>query len=62
MPVAVNRIEDIGRRRIVRADFQGQRIAIVASEDAEIPAEPRITFDPAAINIYANSWRVGREA
>ncbi|WP_105382705.1 ABC transporter ATP-binding protein [Neorhizobium alkalisoli] len=62
MPVAVNRIEDIGRRRIVRADFQGQRIAIVASEDAEIPAEPRITFDPTAINIYANSWRVGREA
>ncbi len=62
MPVAVNRIEDIGRRRIVRADFQGQRIAIVASEDAEIPAEPRITFDPAAINIYANSWRVDREA
>jgi glycerol transport system ATP-binding protein len=62
MPVAVNRIEDIGRRRIVRGDFQGQRIAIVASEDAEIPAEPRITFDPTAINIYANSWRVGREA
>ena len=32
------------------------------TEDGEIPAEPRITFDPSAINIYADSWRVGREA
>ena len=36
-------------------------IAIVVPEDGEIPAEPRMTFDPAAINIYADSWRVGRE-
>jgi len=58
MPVRINRIDDIGRRRIVRAEFQGQQIAIVASEDAEIPAEPRVVFDPAGINIYANSWRI----
>ncbi|CAN7159137.1 ABC transporter ATP-binding protein [Neorhizobium tomejilense] len=62
MPVTVTRIEDIGRRRIVRASLGGQSIAIVVSEDAEVPAEPRVTFDPVALNIYANSWRVGREA
>ncbi|WP_112941737.1 MULTISPECIES: ABC transporter ATP-binding protein [unclassified Rhizobium] len=61
MPVTINRVEDIGRQKIVRADFAGQPIAIVLTEDAEIPAEARVTFDPKAINIYADSWRVGRE-
>ena len=36
-------------------------IAIVVPEDGEIPADARVTFDPPAINIYADSWRVGRE-
>lgn len=61
MPVSITRIEDIGRLKIVRASFAGQPISIVAEEDAEIPSEPRVTFDPAAINIYADSWRVGGE-
>ncbi len=60
MPVTITRIEDIGRLKIVRATFAGQPISIVAEEDAEIPSEPRMTFDPSAINIYADSWRVGR--
>ncbi|EUC00365.1 Glycerol-3-phosphate-transporting ATPase [Rhizobium sp. CF080] len=62
MAITVTRVEDIGRRKIVRANLAGQQIAIVASEDIEFPAEPRVTFDPGALNIYANSWRVGREA
>jgi glycerol transport system ATP-binding protein len=62
MAVQINKVEDIGRQKIVRADFAGQPIAIVVSEDGEIPADARITFDPAAISIYADSWRVGREA
>lgn len=61
MPVTVNRVEDIGRQKVVRATFAGQPIAIVVTEDSEIPTDARVTFDPAAINIYANSWRVGRE-
>ena len=59
MPVTVRKVEDIGRQKIVRADFAGRPIAIVVPEDGEIPAEPRVAFDPAAINIYADSWRVG---
>ncbi|SOC43534.1 carbohydrate ABC transporter ATP-binding protein (CUT1 family) [Rhizobium subbaraonis] len=62
MHVHVRKVEDIGRQKIVRAEFAGKSIAIVVPEDGEIPAEPRITFDPSAINIYADSWRVGREA
>ncbi|MBP1842954.1 glycerol transport system ATP-binding protein [Rhizobium petrolearium] len=61
VPVSITRIEDIGRLKIVRASFAGQPISIVAEEDVEIPSEPRVTFDPAAINIYADSWRVGGE-
>lgn len=62
MHVHLRKVEDIGRQKIVRAEFAGKPIAIVLPEDGEIPAEPRITFDPYAINIYADSWRVGREA
>ncbi|QRM53330.1 ABC transporter ATP-binding protein [Sinorhizobium sp. BG8] len=62
MHVRVSKVEDIGRQKIVRAEFAGKPIAIVVPEDGEIPADARITFDPSAINIYANSWRVGREA
>ncbi|CAK7258319.1 MULTISPECIES: ABC transporter ATP-binding protein [unclassified Shinella] len=61
MPVSISKVEDIGRQKIVRAEFAGKPIAIVVPEDSEIPAEPRVTFDSAAINIYADSWRVGRE-
>src|SRR5690606_30614565 len=41
MAVQINKVEDIGRQKIVRADFAGQPIAIVVSEDGEIPADAR---------------------
>ncbi|MCD2182365.1 ABC transporter ATP-binding protein [Rhizobium sp. GN54] len=62
MHVRINKVEDIGRQKIVRAEFAGKPIAIVLPEDGEVPADARVTFDPSAINIYADSWRVGREA
>jgi glycerol transport system ATP-binding protein len=58
----ISKVEDIGRQKIVRAQFAGQAFSIVVPEDDEIPADARVTFDPAAINVYANSWRVGPEA
>jgi glycerol transport system ATP-binding protein len=61
MPITVNKIEDIGRLKIVRAQFEGLPIAIVASEDSDIPTDAKVTFEPSAVNIYADSWRVGRE-
>lgn len=61
MPVSISKVEDIGRQKIVRASFAGRPLSIVVHEDGEIPADPKISFDPAAINIYANSWRVGAE-
>ncbi len=61
IPAAVTKVEDIGRQKIVRASIAGQEIAVVVPEDGDIPAEPRVTFDPAGINIYADSWLVEPE-
>ncbi len=58
MPVTIRKVEDIGRQKIVRADLDGQEIALIASEGEEVPADAHVTFDPAGINIYANDWRL----
>ena len=47
---------------IVRGEMAGQPVSIVVKEDKEIPSEPRVSFQDKGINIYADSWRVGREA
>ena len=61
MPITISKVEDIGRTKIVRAMLAGLPITIVAQEDDEIPADPRVTFDPAAVSMYADSWRVKTE-
>ncbi len=58
MPVDVTKVEDIGRHKVVRAKLQGQEIALIVSEDKNVPADAKVSFDPAGINLYANSWRV----
>ncbi|MFT7593425.1 MAG: glycerol transport system ATP-binding protein [Paracoccaceae bacterium] len=63
LKVKIRRVEDVGRHKIVRADFFGQDINIIAKEGAEIGADmTRVTFDPGAINIYADDWRVQGKA
>ncbi|OSP55920.1 ABC transporter ATP-binding protein [Pseudoruegeria sp. SK021] len=63
LPVRIRRIEDVGRHKIVRADFQGTEINIIAEEGASIGADmTKVTFDAAQINVYANDWRVQGEA
>lgn len=62
MPVAIRKVEDIGRHKIVRASLEGKEIAAIAGEDESIPAEPKVAFDPAGINLYAGSWRVEMRA
>lgn len=61
MPVTVAKVEDIGRQKIVRAQFAGNPLSIVIPEDADIPAEPKVTFVPEGVGIFADSWRVGME-
>jgi len=59
LPVNVRRVEDVGRHKIIRADFFGTDINIIADEgDAVGPDMTRVVFDPAHVNVYANDWRV----
>ena len=63
LEVKVRRVEDVGRHKIVRADFFGSEINIIVEEGVEIHADMnRVTFDPAGINVYADDWRIQGEA
>lgn len=59
LPVKVRRIEDVGRHKIVRAEFFGHDINIIAGEGERIGADmTRVWFDPAHINVYSDDWRI----
>ncbi len=58
IPATVQRVEDAGRLKIVRLKAAGRDIVAVLQEGEEVPAEPKISFDPGGINLYADSWRV----
>jgi len=58
MAAQITRVENAGRLRIVRARIEGLDVAAVVQEGEEIPAEPRLSFDPRNLHLYADSWRV----
>ncbi len=58
LPVRIAKVEDIGRLKIVRTEFEGREIVAIIGEDAEIPADPHLTFADEGINLYADSWRI----
>ena len=58
LPVSITKVEDIGRRKIVHAQLEGQAIAAIMPEREEIPADAKLSFDPKGINLYADSWRL----
>jgi len=63
LPVNIRRVEDVGRHKIVRAEFFGNNINIIAGEDDQIGTDMRhVTFDAAHVNVYADDWRVPGEA
>jgi glycerol transport system ATP-binding protein len=63
LPVTINRVEDVGRHKIVRAEFQGTPINVLAGEGENIsPDMNRVVFDPAGVNVYSDSWRISPQA
>lgn len=59
LPVKVTRVEDVGRHQIVRTEFDGIEINVIAAEGASISdRHNRLTFDPAAVHIYEDGWIV----
>ncbi|PSJ55010.1 ABC transporter ATP-binding protein [Kumtagia ephedrae] len=62
MPVSITKVEDIGRHKVVRATLEGREVVAIVGEDEEVPAEPKMRFEPRGINLYADSWRIETEA
>jgi glycerol transport system ATP-binding protein len=63
LPVAIRRVEDVGRHRIVRADAAGQTLNIVVPDGT--PVGPDLThaaFADGRINVYADDWRIEGKA
>lgn len=59
IPAQINRVEDVGRHKIVRLNVEGRETNAVIGEGVDIPAgTDRISFAPEGINVYANDWRV----
>ena len=59
LPVKIRRVEDVGRHRIVRAEFFGREINAVLPEGTPVsPDANRLAFEPAKINVYCDDWRV----
>lgn len=62
LPVTIRRIEDVGRHRILRAEFAGQPLnAILPEEAPPPPAEARLVFAPERVIVYRDDWRVAPE-
>lgn len=58
LPLRIARVEDVGRRRLVRGEVMGAPLNILLPEGEEVPAMPRVTFTPHKINVYLDDWRV----
>ncbi|WP_062211538.1 ABC transporter ATP-binding protein [Aureimonas sp. AU12] len=62
LPVTIDKVEDIGSERIVRARLGGEKLAAVMPEGSGLPTDAAVTFDPAAVNLYADSWLLQERA
>lgn len=58
LPASVERIEDVGRHRIIRARLAGAPVNLIAPEGMGVPQGSRISFARQKINVYADDWRV----
>ncbi|MCK0197326.1 ABC transporter ATP-binding protein [Ancylobacter sp. 6x-1] len=63
VPAKLNRIDDIGRARIARAEIAGRPFAAMVPGEVRLDgSEAGIRFDPRQIHIYADSHLVTGEA
>lgn len=57
IPVAIKRIEDIGRYKIARTECLGQEVNAIIPEGQPVSEEyTHLSFDSSYINLYANDW------
>jgi len=59
LPVAIAKVSDAGRYRIVEARHGASRINVLVADGAAMPGETaRVRFDPAHTRLYADGWLV----
>ena len=62
LPIRINRVEDVGRHRIVRGSVNGRDINVVVPEGMPISTDMnRVSFRADRVNVYADDWRVQGE-
>ncbi|MEO0621864.1 MAG: ABC transporter ATP-binding protein [Pseudomonadota bacterium] len=59
LPVEIQTVADAGRFRVIETRLGAQMVRMLAPEGTEIPAEPRIGFDPARTFLYRDGWLAG---
>ncbi|MFN3224848.1 MAG: ABC transporter ATP-binding protein [Hyphomicrobiales bacterium] len=59
LPATIDRVEDVGRHKIVRLSIADVGLSAILAEGEPVPSsDVRVTFDPSKINVYADDWRV----
>ncbi len=62
IPVAIEKVEDLGRYQVVTVKHETEQIKMIVAEDQLIPSEnPQIQFDPENLRIYCDDWAVGAD-
>ena len=62
IPVAIDKVEDLGRYQVVTVRHEAEQIKMVVDEDQAIPAEsPKIQFQPEHLHLYRDDWAVESE-
>ncbi|MEM9146560.1 MAG: ABC transporter ATP-binding protein [Pseudomonadota bacterium] len=59
VPVEIQRVADAGRFRVIETRLGAQTVRMLAPEGTEIPADPRLAFDPARTFLYRDGWLAG---
>ncbi len=56
-PINIQRIDDVGRYRVIKAECEGSLFNIYVPESEEIPNENVcVRFDPQYTHVYCDGW------
>lgn len=58
LPLTINRIEDVGRHRLIRGEVAGRALNLVIPEGMPVEGRSRVDFAPQKVNVYVDDWRV----
>ncbi len=60
IPVAIDKVEDLGRYQVVTVNHEEISIKMIVNEGDAIPSEsPKISFNPRYTRVYHDDWAVG---